>query len=83
MGHAAEQVAQQQRAAALLSWAVADDAWLHSSRLEAAVQGPLLRLAAWYLLRERRRWGRAPGGKPPRGAGGRRGGGNGMLEHGR
>lgn len=55
-GHAAEQVAQQQRAAALLSWAVEGDAWLHSSRLEAAVQGPLLRLAAWYLLRERRRW---------------------------
>ncbi|KAI7836009.1 hypothetical protein COHA_010093 [Chlorella ohadii] len=51
----AQEQQQQQRAAALLSWALADDAWLHSSRLEAAVQRPLLRLAAHYLLRERRR----------------------------
>ena len=46
----------QQRAASLLSWALTDDSWLHSGRLEAAVQAPMLRLAAHYLLRERRRW---------------------------
>jgi len=47
---------QEQRAAALLRWASSGDAWLHSSRVEGAVKGPLLRLAAHYLLRERRRY---------------------------
>lgn len=56
---------QQRRAAALLGWALADDNWLHSSRLEIAVQQPLLRLAAHYLLRERRRWAALRAGSPP------------------
>lgn len=43
------------RAGALLEWALSDDNWMHSAPLEAAVQLPLLRLAAHYLLRERRR----------------------------
>jgi hypothetical protein len=47
---------EQQRAASLLSWALTDDIWLHSGRLEAAAKAPMLRLAAHYLLRERRRW---------------------------
>lgn len=50
--------AAQRRAAALLRWALADDAWLHSTRVEVALQRPLLRLATHYLLKERRRWGR-------------------------
>lgn len=50
-----QQGQQQQRAAALLGRAVRGDAWLLSSCLEAAVQPVLLRLAAHYLLRERRR----------------------------
>ncbi|KAL4451334.1 hypothetical protein ABPG77_009406 [Micractinium sp. CCAP 211/92] len=58
-GQESQQQSQQQlgehRAGQLLSWALADDAWLHSTRLEAAVRAPLLRLAAHYLLRERRR----------------------------
>lgn len=45
-----------QRAAELLGWALGGDSWLHVARLEAALRGPLLRLAAHYLLRERRRW---------------------------
>ncbi|EFN50856.1 hypothetical protein CHLNCDRAFT_141775 [Chlorella variabilis] len=50
-----QQQAEQERAAVVLGWALADDAWLHSSRLEAAVEPVLMRLAAHYLLLERRR----------------------------
>ena len=48
---------EEQHAAAVLRWALDEDAWLHSSRVEAALKAPLLRLAAHYLLRERRRCG--------------------------
>eukprot|EP00887_Chlorella_sp_A99_P007327 scaffold2.g7327.t1 len=42
-------------AAALLRWALQGDRWVGDRSLEAAVRPALLRLAARYLLRERRR----------------------------
>lgn len=42
--------------AQLLGGMLGGEAWLQSAALEAGVRGPLLRLAAHYLLRERRRW---------------------------